>query len=262
MVTFPFAENKYGFPDVESENPEKENGSVPSTSGPPCPEQRPFGFRSYGSRARRRGHLPRRTARIFVFSILLCILVVPTSSRPGLAWQPGTTEIAGYIGGLFLGERPNLADAPVFGGRLVTSTGRRSAVEISVGMSPTNSLADPEFVVNVFFVHMDICYNIGAVPDLWFVRSFPFLVLGIGAIDYDPGGSKDAEKDAAEFAINFGIGGEFRFDETLAFRMDLRDFVARLEFDEFPLDDASETRSLHPKLTHNVEISAGLAVTF
>ena len=145
---------------------------------------------------------------------------------------------------------------------MVAATGRRSAIEISAAMAPTNSITDPGFVVNVFFLQLDVCYNIGAVPDETSVRAFPFLVLGIGAIDYDPGGSVDDAEDAADFAINFGIGGEYHFDEFLSLRVDARDFLAALTIERFPLDLLSELRLQSPKWTHNIEISAGIGVSF
>ena len=262
MVALPcILENEYGPSGPKSEGPYgRSSTSILQPGRSPHPGSASSRSRAQGCSAQIDHSMGR--AQCLLLALLFCGLSGLISPHHVLAWHYGKIEFEPYVGGLFLGERPYLEDAPVMGGRLVAATGRRSAIEISAAMAPTNSISDPGFVVNVFLLQLDVCYNIGAVPDGTSVRAFPFLVLGIGAIDYDPGGSVDDAEDAADFAINFGIGGEYHFDELLSLRVDVRDFLAALTIERFPLDLLSELRLQSPKWTHNIEISAGIGVSF
>ena len=260
VVPLRVPENECGLSGWEPKSPEEKPAcTMPALQGGRRVHREPISSRSS---AQQTPALFSHRARRSLYAALLCGLLGIMSSRPALAWHHGKTEFVPYMGGLFLGERPHLQDAPIVGGRLVGATGRRSAIEVSAAMSPTNSISDPGFVVNVFLLQLDICYNIGPVPDISHVTAFPFLVLGIGAIDYDPGGPVDAAEDAAYFAVNFGIGGEYHFDEVLSVRLDVRDFVAALAVERFPIDLESELEPPPAKYTHNLEISAGIGISF
>lgn len=168
-------------------------------------------------------------ARALAMVLIALVLLVPLSARSEI--KKGSFEVNLFAGYGLFETKQNLKNGLIYGGRLGYNLTRHFGIEGA--MDFMNSSVDntalvgaaegqyrsPMTDVDLMFYQIDALYHF--VPE---GRFNPFVVVGIGAVRYDP---KISDKDMS--FVDFGVGAKYWLAEHFAIRFDVRD---NLVFDE------------------------------
>lgn len=179
--------------------------------------------------------------------VSVCVFLFPLAARADIQ---GKTFEANIFGGYnFFENSKNLADAPIFGGRISYNINRRYALELGVDLiqshvadraltgSMEGQFRSPMDKVNLQLYYVDALYHFTPESDLC-----PFVVLGIGGAHYS---ASIANSDIG--VVVFGIGAKYRIVDQFGFRIDVRDNLVTEFFQES---------------YSNIGITAGFTFTF
>lgn len=160
---------------------------------------------------------------------LALVVAMPAQAKT----EAGQFEVSPFIGYHAFENDQNLDDGLTYGLRLGYSFTPNWAIEGAVSFVETNvddpnrpaaegQFTGPSDDVDLMLYQLDALYHFRPENKL-----SPYLVLGYGAADYDPGIS---DKDMSTF--NVGVGAKYWIADNLAMRFDLRDHLVGEVFQE------------------------------
>lgn len=160
------------------------------------------------------------------------VFLLPLSARAEI--RKGSFEVGPFGGYNFFESSQNLKNRPFFGGRIGYNFTRHFGLEIAgeyinsrvddgtIPGTKEGQYRGPADKVDLTFYHIDAVYHI--IPDGKFN---PFVLLGYGGVHSSPSISN---RDMS--ALNAGIGAKYWLTDSIALRVDLKDYMVTEFFQE------------------------------